>query len=273
MKRRAVTLIETLVACFVLVSAFVIFVAMLQGIFDSSTQLQLKAKASIVAANQLARIRDWSRQSTTGHPNFDGLAAHFNGNVNDAEWPLFKVTTTITTPAMFSPCTELEKVHTVSPLIHNMSESYRKLVLDVSWDSYNPARTARFVTLLGSPQRKIRATNPVVVTPEAGLPGTIPSSGCAIRFKAQLMDDLNAPVPDASFHWNVWPITPIPNATGGDGSVVADNNGFTATYNSVYTAPDGSSQSIPNSYCVVRAVVRYHGTEYFGDSPTMFVGP
>ena len=260
-------------ASFILVSAFVVFAALLQGFFDSSTQTQLKTKAAIVASNQLARIRDWSRQSTDAHPNFDILAAHFNGTINDPDWPLYKITTTISTPAMFSPCSELEKVNTVAPNVHNMSSTYRKILLDISWDTIDPTRKARFATLLGSPARAVNTTTPVVVTALSGIPSTVPSSGCAVTFKAELIDDRGVPIPDVSFHWNVWPVTSLPGGVGGDGSVVGDNNGFTATYNCVFTGPDGSSQVVPNSDCVVRAVVQYHGKEYYGDSANLHTGP
>jgi hypothetical protein len=254
---------------FLLMSAFAIFITVGQGMFGGSVRTQQRTKAGIIANNHYARIREWSRQLGIGHPNFDALPGPFAGTIPDPDWPEFSITSVFTTPTLLNPCSELEKVYPADPQIHKIRTAFRKINVTVSWSSIDPTASVKFSMLLASPRRTVRALNPVEVTAPSGIPNPAPSTGCAIPFEAHLMDDQNHVIPDVSFHWNVWPALPV----GGDGQMTPDRNGFTASYNSLFTAPDGTAQSVPNSFCYARAVVTYYGIEYAGNSPTIQVGP
>lgn len=162
--RFGLSLVEVIVAMFLLMSAFVIFITLSQGMFGGSARTQNRVKAGIIANNHYARVREWSRQFGVGHPNFDALPGPFAGTISDPDWPEFSITSVFSTPTMFNPCAELEKVYPADPQIHKIKTSFRKLNITVSWGSIDPTARANFSMLLASPRRTVRATNPVEVT-------------------------------------------------------------------------------------------------------------
>ena len=110
MKTRAgLSLIEMLLAIFVLMVVFLIFGTLFQWVLSSSRRSDETATASLMASNRLAELRQWAAQPSGSSDNFrSGAWAALAAPVDVGQG--YRVSVTLLAAQCYSPCTTMESL-------------------------------------------------------------------------------------------------------------------------------------------------------------------
>ncbi len=122
---RGFSLAETIIACFILVSAMLVSSSLYNVALTHSSRIDKRYRAARVAERHLEEIRAWSlaQHGTGGELTFDQGWEAYNGvAVEDEEEPGYFVTVTAAPQPLFSPSSEFEKAYFGSMEDENVPE-------------------------------------------------------------------------------------------------------------------------------------------------------
>lgn len=207
---RGLSLIETVIAIFVLLTVFVIFASLFEWLLASTRKAEKGATASRLASNRLAELRAWAAQPNGSSDNFHAGDWAALAQPVEAEAG-FLVSVERVAAALLSPCSGLE-----SPFGNPRQVSAACLRVRIhvanglwSYDQYS------------------QLTAPPVVgklVQVSGATGSTLSPGDSITLTAQAIDTLDQPIDDLVYHWTVLPMT-------GSGTItLLDRNGRSASF-------------------------------------------
>lgn len=250
----AFSLIETLIAFFILISAFAVFFRLYHGALDSSQRTERRIRAANVAQRQMAKLRAWSAEKSAGAYGFDDWSTWVDTTFPDEEYPEYQVRIQTAFVPLTTPCTQL--LTGATPL--TMQRSTRKVQMTVSWDGGD----LTLGTLICDPTRQLRDTDPVEV--DADTPGPVARDGL-VNLEARVFDSDGREIPDIISRWYVRPIT-------GSGLMVGEGKGATAVFINASERFDGSL-TYTGGTCAVVAEARYRGEEARGETPPLALLP
>lgn len=259
-KVRALTLVESIFASFLLLWAILIVVRLFHtGIGYTSRSLDQET-AVLLAEQHLERMRAWSETLNGSVYNYDQLTtlAVYNGTPVSADLAGFTLTTRVVARELYSGCSQIELGHATDRRVLN--DSACAVQVDVKWAG--ETRQLRLCTLLARPALTfpIPAASPTLptgVTISGPADNPVPHLG-STTLQAGALDRNGSPIPGLMYDWEVVPIS-------GAGTLEATRSGSSARlYNWVYL-PDGSKASTGGDM-TVRVTARYHGQTVFEET-------
>lgn len=255
-KGTGLSLLETLVALFLLLGAFTVLALMYQQSFHYLRRADRQARANLLAENLLAEIREWAAVPA----NFRQATWTAWANVTRPEFPEFKATVTKNSLPQLSPCTSLE---TPWPVAERgvMQNTLALVTLEVSEGGQS---VSTVVSTIAEPERRLRGTDPVEVTPIGPVPSPLPKDA-EVEWTATLFDNTGQPIDDVNFTWTV-------QAGTGNATLRAARDQRSATLKNVYVSRSGVVYH-KGGNCRVSAVANYRGLEVEGLSSVIGLSP
>jgi type II secretory pathway pseudopilin PulG len=249
---RGLSLLETLLSLFVLLSTFVIVLSLLFRSSDYLVNVERKVVAVTFAETVLEDIKAWAKD----YSNYSGDWSAWN-DTTLAEYPGYRAQVTAVTPTVANPCGQLELGKPAAEQTL-MLDSYRDLTLTVRFDG---STQLTLQTRLAEPARPIKEVSVSAVTGGGSI-----GRGSQAAYRAILLDSANLEISDVSFRWSVEPIT------GNGTAITQEPDTALADLKNAYIGNDGVSRFVPGT-CRLRAVARYRGIEYVGLSPEVVLLP
>lgn len=256
MRTRGYSLIEAILASFLLVFTFFLVSSLFNTGLQYSTRVESRLLAVQIAERRMAEIRS-AAQGHTWTSASEGP---------DPENPAFKVKVEPQTLTLFSPSTELEAAFPGNG--REMRGAARQYAVTVTGGRSSSFRLVSVVTEGSSAE----ATRTWTVRPSYGVPawidnscrveitGTIPSSvgpDDSVRLAARAFDANGDEIKDLFFHWEVEPDFGDSNPSSGD---IRGNqrDGRTSIFRNRVRLRDGT-RFPQNGSCLVMAYARYDG--------------
>jgi hypothetical protein len=255
-KITGLSLLETLVALFLLLGAFTVLALMYQQSFHYLRRADKQARANLLADNLLAEIREWAAVPA----NFQQATWAAWANVTRPEFPEFKASLTKSLLPQLSPCTSLELPWPVAERVV-MHSTLALVTLEVSEGGQS---VSTVVSTIAEPERRLRGADPVEVTPVGPVPSPLPVDA-EVEWTATLFDNAGQPIDDVNFTWTV-------QAGTGNATLRPARDQRSATLKNVYVSRSGVAH-YKGGNCRVSAVATYHGLEVEGLSGVIGLSP
>jgi type II secretory pathway pseudopilin PulG len=243
---RGLSLVETVIALFVLLSAFAIVMTLFLRSNRALVQIEEKAIAVNFAETVLDDIKVWARdpaQFATGWGTWS--------NVQLTQFPGYEARVTVVTPVVFTPCTQLEIGKPVAEQ-REFQSTFRDLEILIE---HRGQEVFRLNTRVAEPDRVADHIDVVLSSGASSL-----SAWDKATYEARLIDDDGNAIEDVSFHWVV-----TPDALGNGTVSGLITNYAQGEVTNVYRGFDGVDRHVTGP-CRVQAVARYRGLEYLGQS-------
>lgn len=237
------TILETLIALFVLLSAFVIIVSL----FFKSTEYQVNVETKVFSVVFGETVLDDIKVWATDYDNYSGDWSSWS-SVTLPEYSGYEAQVIAVQPSVADPCTSLEDGKPVADRVL-MNDSFRDLTITIL---HNGGEQLKLHARITEPPRTIQEIKVEALGGTSILPNT------ESTFKATMLDDANRPVEDIVFRWTLEAVT-------GNGSVrpqVPDSS--VGVVKNAYIGFDGLTRIVPGT-CRLIASARYRGREYFGE--------
>jgi type II secretory pathway pseudopilin PulG len=238
------SLVETVIALFLLVSAFTVVTNLLFRSTQALVRVEERAFAVSFAETVMDDIAVWAEDSD----NFASDWAIWS-NATMVEYPGYVAKVTATTPILFTPCRQLE-IGKPAAERREIVASYRDLEIAIESKG---AELFRLHTRLAEPERPITLVEVKLISGSTSL-----AAGGTAILEAVLLDGSNQIVEDVSFRWSVQP------DDDGNGTVKSLTTNYAqAELTNVFRSSDGTLRQVAGK-CRVMAVARYRGQEYRG---------
>ncbi len=247
---RGYSLIEAILASFLLIGAFFIVNRLFHTGLQYSSKVEGRIVAVQVAERQMALVRRWARFQD----DWDNFPSD-----SQVEVPGYEISVSIEDQVLFSPSSQLESVYQGDPRGRRaIRESVRLAVVEVLWGTDN---TYRLVSLVS---RDCKRWRPPPTVDISGVVPTVVVGTDPVNFSAQGFDEDGDPIPDLFFHWTVEPV--YFNSSPVTGRILYDRrDGRTVSYVNQVQRRDGEWVT-QNGECRVRAYARYNGILGGGNS-------
>lgn len=281
MRKKGLSLLEAIIASFLLVSAFLVVINLFHAGLGHSVNVEKEQAACLLANRYLEGMRLWSESLSGTAYNYETLAAVYDGRSETIDdYTRFQVNTRVTAVTLYSACSNFESTVGALNLTTNFPMGTRQLPaannstqsvrVSVSWDGAGQPLVLN--TYLCRPIPNPRAVNPVVVSVQASTPyvagsGTLlphGDTGNGLNLTATAFDGNNNPLRDIFFEWTVVP-------TSGDASLLQSRDGSVANLTNVIR-PSGTPKFTGGRVTVV-AQAKIHGVNVTGSFGPIELAP
>lgn len=260
MRRRALTLLETVFATFLLLWAILIVVRLFHSGIGYTSRSVEQETAVFLGEQHLERMRAWSESMSGNVYNYDQLTslAIYNGSTIPSDLPGFSITTRVVARELYSGCSQMELSRPDDRRV--LRDSACTVQVDVKWAA--DSRQLRLCTLLARP-----ALTFPVPAPSPVLPGGVTLSGPpdnpvphlgSTTLQAGALDRNGTPIRDLFYDWE---LVPISGAATLEQTRAGDS---VRLFNWIYL-PDGTRASTGGDV-TVRVTARYHGQTVYQES-------
>lgn len=249
---RALTLVETVIATFLLGSALVLVVTLFHRSIRLANLNERVSRASLLARSVLAEIK---AEAELPASYSSGLASWAGRVYSLPEYPDLQIKTSVG-PAekLFSPCSGLANRF---PNPHELEQVYLPVKIVVSWG----AAQEQSIQLLDRIREPVRTLDTIRVTRVDSVGSPVPVDGI-MEFRAEALDSGGNVIPGIGFAWSVEPITGNATMLERDSS----DSGLSRFQHKYYFNPLTSTwENVPGGI-KVRARAVYYGNYYFGES-------
>lgn len=238
-QRRAMSLIETLFAVFVLLAAFTIFGTLFQWVMTSSKRGDQAATAARLAHNRLQEVRQWAAQPSVSSDNFRAGSWGTWATPLEVE-PGYTVRVDRVANQCYSPSSSLEAGY-ARP--REMSNACRRVRVRVHWGQQDYDVYSQLAAPAVNPLKPY-ASN-IVIT--QGFSGSL-AYGSAGILTAQARDDQNQNIDDLVYEWTVLPESGTASLTEVDRNgrqiQVNNNNPLTTSGNTLKVSVSATYRGI-----------------------------
>ena len=242
------TLIEAILATFLLVGTFYMVSHLFQTGLQYSVKVENRLVAVYLAEKRMAELQEWDKAGWT-------VPAALSGR--DATMPTYDITVSLSDHNLLAPSTHLEAAFPGNQRV--IDGRVRYATVTVRWGQ---GGEYQLTGMLRQPDIGWRATNPVVVTATSSPPpGGLGPSGSA-NFSAQGFDSAGQPISGLMLHWSVEPVFAVGPGVGSVRLLSRDGRNA-ALENRVKTRAGWVSTS---GQCRVVATAKYKGIEMSGRS-------
>ena len=258
-RQAGLTLAETVVASFLLLSGFLVVARLFHTSLRYQAWVDSVTLATGVGEEVMESVRSWAQDPN----NFNNLEAIYSPMSINQDGMTLLIQAGAAVP-MASPSNEMERAFPVAQR-RVLRSSYKPLQVTVQWSRDQ----LQLHTLLGAPPRSLRTVNPLVVS----APDLTPlAQGASIPVAVALYDATGAEIPDVFFSWSVEPI----NGKGTLENVTRD--GLSGQFTHKMMKPDGTFGFSPGisgnpSLCQVSAGATYLGREIIQLSAPLDLAP
>ncbi|MBT9589008.1 hypothetical protein IV102_37085 [bacterium] len=254
------TLAETVVALFVLLSCIAIFLTFMRSLLGEGRRARQQTLATAAAESRLAQVEALVYQMGPNFYQNAAWAAISGLPASDPAFPLINFAQQVDLLSVAAPCGALEATQSQPRL---MTESFRQVEVRARW-GWRPQDEVVLIRRFAGPC----STNPTLrVEPLAVPPNPLPRNASA-NFRASLVDPNGRPIPDVSFGWFVEVVT-----GSADVRASGDRMGRQGTLTHQIRMLDGSlAPGSPDPFsasprrCRVKVKCHYHGQDIWGMS-------
>ncbi len=257
-RSRASSLVETVIAIFVLIAGFLVVSRLFHTSLQFTTRANLKLTAARIAEKKVVEIQSWARDPNNWDANWDSDWPPTP--LPDPDEPGFIVTVLQANQQLLSPCTSMEQRWVSLGKAKEFNNSYRRVTVVVNWSS-DPRDELSVTTLVGDPPRQL-SSSPVAISFPGGKVHPL-AADASQNLEANLIDRNGRPIADVCFNWYVLParLTTEPggNAVLDTDSPATKRHGREISIRNRYPHPGGWRPIAGN----VRALAssRYRGAE------------
>lgn len=159
---KAVTLVEAIIAIFMLAGGFVVVTRCYHAALRHSTRVTTRLDAVLCAQNRIRAMRAWSQvhHHPAGTLTMDQWGPYAAGGPTvDPADSRFSITTVITNPAFYDPCTTFEFVEPAASRRFTLPTQRRQVTIRVTWGGSEIVDLTSI--LCAPPPRFSRHTNPL----------------------------------------------------------------------------------------------------------------
>lgn len=253
---RGTTLIETVIALFLLGLATLLVASLFQSGLRRSRLSEKEALARIVAENALVDLRAWSADG--GFRQISDLGAKDGLAFPDPDYPDFQVRYSLQPTTLSTASTSLEAVYPPAQR-REMSQSAALARVEVSWTAGGGQKTLALESLIPESPREIERVEVI------GVGGGTVSKDGSVTVRARAYDTDGQAIEDLVLDWWLEPIT-------GKGTLEPQRARPEATLHHYDRDQFGSTTHYPGRCRVaVRAV--YDGKEVTGYSGEIVLAP
>ncbi len=198
MRARGYSLIETIIASFVLVATFFVVSRVFHTGLRYAGMMESRVEAVQVAEQRMAELRRWAKQSNS----WDNPP----GEERNPRYPGYLIRVELDRVVLYAPSTELERAWPESNR-RAMNRVARRATVTVTWGERGRYVATALITR-GNPRwrdsvAENRRRDEIVIN------GTIPPTvgpGDEVRLSAVGYDENNNEIPGLFFHWSVEPV-------------------------------------------------------------------
>lgn len=265
--RLGVSLVEALVAAFMLLGGFVVTARLLHAGLRYSNHISSHLEAVRLGQRRLGEVRAWSRSNhqPVGSTAFSSWAGIDGVLTVYPEAPSFRLTTTVPNTPLYSPCSLFEKVYDpVNPgLKRDFTGSLRQVVVVVDWGG--PLKVT-LTTVVGAPSSVAEGPFNLSLAPvgTTGAGAQTLHHNDVVTYRAELRDASSNVVPDVSCDWAV--------VGAGNGQVTPSRTAPQASFQHRIQVA-GIDKYLDGRNCRLQAAVRYRGAELRALSPLLQLTP
>ncbi len=228
-----VTLVETMAAMVVLVFAFLVVFNLFHASIRYAGQVQNQVFASIVADRRIEEIREWATARTAGQFNYDQSWAAVAATSVDPNNPQYRIAVQVGNVEVFTPSTLLELSQPLAER-RKMAGCFRRVLVTVSWgETGETGKSISRMALVRDPPRRFRSADPLVVTPTAPIPATLPKDA-QVEFTVVGYDSDGTAIKGLQYYWALIPMT-------GNATLTQPRTGARAIMTNAFTPPDGAT--------------------------------
>lgn len=241
--RRGLTILETVIAVFVLTAAVLVVTALFPAGLRHLRKAEAAHMAACIAENRLEQVRAWSNTPQGSGYGFDDFSAYDGMAASDPDHPEYQVAVHAIDQSLYSPSSQFEET-AVGPK-REFTGTFKKVQVTVRWEG----ESLTTVTYLADPTRRLRTATPVEIVPTSPIPNPLPQ-GDSVTFEANGYDQDGRRIPDLRFRWYIVPIT-------GNGTIDPSRDGLSAVFTNSVTI--GSTVKYTGGACQVAARATYRG--------------
>ncbi len=246
------SLLETSIAIFLLVTAFVVVLSL----FIRSSEYQVNVGRKVLAVTFGEVMLDDLKAWAGDYANYSGSWDEWSLKTM-AEYPGYSAKFTIGKPEVAVPSTQLEEIRPPAKRFL-MRETFRDVDLTVDFEG---APQLSLTTRITEPARKVSELKLVLESGSSSL-----GRNDDAKFRARLLDYSNQEIQDVVFRWSVL-------SMGGNATAVGNYpESWNGTLTHRFVGADGILRFIPGR-CQARAVATYRGVEYSGLSQVVELLP
>ena len=251
MKRRGLSLAETVLSLFLLAFSIILCTNLFHVGLRYSGRVEQEAVATLIAQKKLAEIRAWASTRVPGGFHFDDWTPYANFTTNDPDQPGYLINVVARPAPLLDPCTSFGALFLPANQTR-LQASYQKVTATVTWGA-GPG--IALTTLIGDPVREWRVNTPLVITQISLAGNPLPRSQDAV-FKVEGYDSDNRLIPDLMYNWYVVPLT-------GNGTITNQSPGHSqVTLTHKIRLLNGNWGFAPGpSSCALRARSIFRGQE------------
>ncbi|MEW6282179.1 MAG: hypothetical protein AB1758_26470 [Candidatus Eremiobacterota bacterium] len=190
MTRRALSLVETILASFLLIAGFALMTSLFHAAMRYSVRIDSLQLAVLLAEKRMEEIRAWSWQVHSAGTAFSNWSA-VPANPTDPDFPGYTLAVATTPHTLYSPCSEFESLYPGDQ--RAFDETARLVTVTVRWGGRQHALTS----LVAAPSENL---DRVEVTPgnnqSVARDGVLPLSAVGRTPSGQA-------IPDLKFVWYI----------------------------------------------------------------------
>jgi len=259
-RRGGLSLVEAIIAMFILFSAFLVIIALFHSGLRHSNRVEQQQLAVFLGQRKIEEVRAWAQTTTAGGYAFDNWTPYQGVTSTPVDFPDYRIGTTASNQTVYSGCSHLEKAYPNTPgLQRKFTQSCKLLEVRVTWGQANQLLLN---TLVASPPRKFRTLNPLVVT--VGAYSSPLARDAAVTLTAQAYDNFGNALSDVTYSWDV-------GTSRAYATLVQARDGSSATLSNAVTT---SSQTFyTGGNVTVQARASLHGQIAAGTSATIQLAP
>ena len=193
--RRGLSLVETLIALFIITFAVLEMAALFHSALEGSKRAAKIGLASTIATRRMSEILYWA--DDPGH--FANWSSVDGAEGPDPQYPDFLVRSDSEFVTQYSPCSLTELRFPVGQQ-RVLSSSLRKVRVRVTWGPFGPRDKIDLISAAGAPP-------PVLdrVTVNESIPVPVRPLGKKVPLTARGLDPDGRTIPDLFFSWNLAP--------------------------------------------------------------------
>lgn len=244
MKSRGYSLIETILASFLLVFTFFLVSSLFNTGLQYSSKVDTRMTSVRYAQKRMSEIRNWAKTSDdwSGYP----VAL-------DDEFPGYELAVAIGEAPLLSPSRELEASSPSSQRV--LRQTAKQFTVTVKGP-----RSPAFV--LAGIVTKAERQGAVIVT-ITGTPSGPVGPGPPVLLTASAVDSAGKPLTDVFFHWSVEPVGNQPSSAS---IKLRSRDGREANFENKVLRRNGTAVA-QDGACKAVAYVRYNGRIWSGETP------
>lgn len=231
MGRRGLSLVETLIAIFIITFAVLEMAALFRSLLDGAKRANKVTLANVLASKRMEEIIYWAGEDD----NFKDWSSIDGAKVSDSQYPDFVIQSDSEAVVQYSPCSLTELRFPVAEQ-RIMKSSARKVRVRVTWSPTNIRNQVILHSLVGAPLPEL---DKVVI--KGSIPGTIGPSGSSVALTVRGEDAAGKVISDLFFDWTLM-------AGTGNGELQPSRDGRSVeVVDRVYNEIDATYKAVPGT--------------------------